>query len=227
MKKLYSVVIGAILSLSVPGIASAQFTVTDAIGGVPSVGAATLLNFDGALPSVLTLSGSAYLVTGGRGYPAYYSAPYFSGSTAAYFGESPANGFDASQYVAVESGGSATFTFSTPQVYFGLFWGSFDPGANVISFYDSADNLIGQVTPAQVTGVTYADNTDANGSAYVNIVSSVPFSSVTMTTSGAPGAESFEFDDVAYAAVAPEPSSFALLGTGLSVLGLVWRRRTA
>ena len=60
---------------------------------------AALETFNESTPPILTLSGNAYLVTGGRGFPDYYTAPYFSGSTAAYFGESPAAGYDASQFV--------------------------------------------------------------------------------------------------------------------------------
>jgi len=205
----------------------AQLTISDSVGGTPNVAGATLETFNEASPSILSLSGNAFLVTGGRGFPDDYTAPFYSGSTAAYFGESPTLGYDASQYVAVESGGTATLSFSTPQRYFGLFWGSVDEGANVLSFFNSSDQLIGTVLPSQLTGVTFGDGTDQNGAVYVNIDSSTPFSSVTMTTSGVQGAESFEFDDVAYATVVPEPGSVAIMAAGLGVLGLVLRRKKA
>ena len=146
MKKHLAISIATILALSAPGIAKASpFFVTDTIGGVPTVSGATLETFDEPSPSILTLSGNAYLVTGGRGLPDYYTAPYFSGSTAAYFGESPTLGYDASQYVAVETGGSATLSFSTPQNYLGLLWGSVDVNNNYLTFYDNANNVIGMV----------------------------------------------------------------------------------
>ena len=218
-------IIATVLAFATTGVVNAQLTVTDSVGGTPNVSGATLETFDEASPSILSLSGNAYLVTGGRGFPDDYTAPYYSGSTASYFGESPTLGYDASQYVAVESGGTATLTFSTPQVYLGLLWGSVDEGYNVLSFYNSANQLIGTVLPSQLTGVTFGDGTDPNGAAYVNIDSSIPFSSVTMTTSGVQGAESFEFDDVAYATVVPEPSSVALVGTGICTIGLLLRRK--
>ena len=225
MKTHLSTVIASILASSVSNMANAQIFVTDQIGGVPSVSGATLENFNEPNPSILSLSGSAYLVTGGRGFPDYYTAPYFSGSTAAYFGESPANGYDASQYVAVETGGTATLTFSSPQNYLGLLWGSVDVNNNYLTFYDSAHNVIGTVLGTAVTGVDGGG--DANGTAYVNITSTTPFSSVVVNTTGAQGFWSFEFDDVAYAMVVPEPTGNVLLVAGLCVLGLGLRRKAA
>jgi hypothetical protein len=227
MKNHLSISIATLLALSLPGLAKAQFTISDSIGGTPNVSGATLQTFDGTQPSILSLTGSAFLVTGGRGFPDNYTAPYYSGSTAAYFGESPSLGYDASQYVAVESGGTATLSFSTPQSYFGLFWGSIDQNANVLSFYDSHNNLIGTVLPTQLTGVSLGDGTDPNGAAYVNIISSTPFSSVTMTTAQPQGIASFEFDDIAFATTVPEPGSATLIAAGLGILGLVLRRKKA
>jgi len=225
MKKHLSIAIATILTLGAPGMANAQIYVTDQIGGVPSVSGATLENFDGPTPSILTLSGSAYLVTGGRGLPDYYTAPYFSGSTAAYFGESPAVGYDASQYVAVESGGSATLNFTIPQNYLGLLWGSVDANNNYLTLYDSAQNVIGTVLGTAIIGVDGGG--DQNGTAYVNITSTTPFSSVVVNTTGAQGLWSFEFDAVAYAMVVPEPTSGVLLIAGLGVLGFGLRRKAA
>ena len=120
MKQYLSIAIASILTLTTPSIVNAQFYITADIGGVPTVSGATLENFDEPSPSILTLSGSAYLVTGTSDLG---TAPYFSGSTAAYFGESPTTGYDNSQYVSLEYGGTATLSFSTPQNYLGLLWG--------------------------------------------------------------------------------------------------------
>ena len=219
MKKYLSIAIASILTLSVPGIAKAQFSVTATIGGVPTVSGATLETFDEPSPSILTLSGPAYLLTGSDGVA---SPPYFSGSTAAFFGESPANGYDASQFVGIESGGSATLSFSTPQYYLGLFWGSIDPyGLNILSFYDKANNVIGTVDGDDVLSVN--GSLSAGGAAYVNITSTTAFSSVVATTS--PNyPESFEFDDVAYASV-PEPASLSLLAFGMFGITLLRRHQ--
>jgi len=225
MKTHLSITMVGILATSVPNATNAQIYVSDQIGGVPSVSGASLETFDESAPPILTLSGNAYLVTGGRGLPDFYTAPYFSGSTAAYFGESPAVGYDASQYVAVETGGSATLNFSSPQNYLGLLWGSVDVNNNYLTLYDNSHNIIGTVLGTAVTGVDGGG--DANGTAYVNITSTIPFSSVVVNTTGTQGLWSFEFDDVAYAMVVPEPTSSVVLIAGLGALGVMLRRKAS
>lgn len=86
MKKHLSISIATILAVSVPGIAKAQLYVTADVGGVPSMSGATLETFDLPSPSVLTLSGPAYLLTRSDGVA---TPPYFSGSTAAFFWRIP------------------------------------------------------------------------------------------------------------------------------------------
>ncbi|HTY88417.1 MAG TPA: PEP-CTERM sorting domain-containing protein [Candidatus Acidoferrum sp.] len=227
MKKQLFISIAMVLSsVTIPNVQASPLTVTATIGGTPSVAGATLETFNAASPSILTLSGSAYLVTGGRGFPDYYTAPYFSGSTAAYFGESPANGYDDSQFVAVISGGSATLSFVTPEKYLGLLWGSVDKSYNTLTFYDSANNVIDTVPGSALSGVSDEDG-GPNGTAYVNITSTIAFSKVVVNTSGSPGFFSFEFDDVAYAPVVPEPASVVLLGAGLCIFGFRCRRKFA
>ncbi len=217
MKNYLLIPIAGVLALSFPGIAKAQFTISATLGGVPTVSGATLENFDEPSPAILTLSGPAYLLTGSDGVA---TPPNFSGSTAAFFGESPANGLDASPFVAVESGGSATLSFSTPQQYLGLFWGTIDPyGLNILTFYDSANNVIGTVSGDDALA---ANNSLSPGvSAYVNITSTTAFSKVVAAPSPY-YPESFEFDDVAYAPV-PEPASLSLLAFG--VFGIILLRR--
>ena len=105
MKNYLSLSIASILALNILGAAHAQLFVTPDIGGVPSVSGATLENFDESSPSILTFSGSAGLVMGNFAPGAYVAPPYFSASTAAFFGESPAAGPDNTQYVAAWSGG--------------------------------------------------------------------------------------------------------------------------
>ncbi len=230
LKKYLLISIASILALSAPGMAKASpLTVTSAIGGVPTVSGAALENFNEPSPSILTLSGAASLETG----PSFgiidgglYVPPYFSGSTAAFFGESPANGYDSSQFVAVADGGSARLSFTTPQNYFGLLWGTVDGGAggvgtNYLTFYDNKNNVIGTISGADIFPFA-PGGTDVNGTAYVNITSTVPFSKVVATSTQ----PSFEFDDVAYAQV-PEPASGVLFGAGLCLLGFGLRRKSA
>ena len=217
MKKNLLITIASILAMTAPGIARAQLYVTAQIGGVPTVTGATLENFDESTPpSILTLSGDAYLLSGNS---AIGTAPYFSGSTAAYFGESPAVGFDASEYVAVENGGSATFNFSTPQNYFGMLIGTID-ALNRLTFYDGANNLIGTVLGSDIPGITLGSGLPSDTS-YVDITSTTPFSKVVADYVGV----ALEFDDVAYARVVPEPSGNVLLIVGLCLLVFASRRK--
>jgi len=231
MKKYLSISIASFLALSTPEVADAQLYVTASIGGVPSVSGATLERFDAVSPSILALSGSAYLVTGwpylfGGGAPINSAPPLCSGGTLAYFGEPSTSiggtsGFDGSQYVAVGASGSATLSFPTPENYFGILWGSTDV-ADTLTFYDIANNVIGAVTAANVPGApTQGDPFHPADTLYVNITSTTPFARVVATT----GVDSFEFDDVAYAQVVPEPGTNVLIGVGLCLLGLGLRQK--
>ncbi len=220
MKKYLSISIASILTLIAPSITKAQLYFTAAVGGVPTASGATLENFnEPTQPSILTFSGNAGIVTGTGG--GRFAAPYFSGSTAAFFGESPTTGPDSTKYVGVYGGvgDSARFSFQTPQNYFGLFWGSTDAD-NSLTFYDSANNVIGTVSGADVRGLGL---NDPNAAYYVNITSTIAFSSVV----AACPVNSFEFDDIAYAMVVPEPASSVLFGCGLCILGLALRRKLA
>jgi len=212
MKTNLSIAIASILTLNTPGILkAASFSVTADIGGIPIVSSATLENFNGAAPSILTLSGNAYFFQAALGQVVDVAPPNLSTATATLFNEPTLNGYDASQYVGVQIGGSATLSFSTPQIYLGLVWGSVDAG-NVLSFYDSANNLLGTVNGENIPGdpIHLGSGFTPAGSPYVSIISTTPFSKVVATSSN----NTFEFDDVAYAQV-PEPASGSLLMLGL------------
>jgi hypothetical protein len=232
MKKYLSLSIASIIAVSVPNLTNAQLYVTASIGGVPSASGATLETFDAASPSILTLSGSAALVTGwpylfGGGAPFNSAPPLCSAGTLAYFGEPSTSiggtsGFDGSQYIAVAAAGSATLNLPGPENYFGILWGSADV-ADTLTFYDIANNVIGTVTAANVPGApTHGDPFHATDTLYVNITSTTLFSRVVATT----GVDSFEFDDVAYAHVVPEPTEGILLSAGLCVIGALMRRKS-
>ncbi len=232
MKKYLSISIASILVLIAPANTKAQLYVTAAVGGVPTVSGATVETFDESSPSILTLSGSANLVTGwpylfGGGAPFNSAPPIFSGSQAAFFGEPTtsiggfSNDYDGSRYVAVAVGGSAKLSFPTPENYFGILVGSLD-AADTLTFYDSVNNVIGSVSGAIVPGAPInPDPAHADSTLYVNITSTTAFSSVVATFNSA----AFEFDDVAYALVVPEPASSVLFGAGLCILGLASRRK--
>jgi hypothetical protein len=179
---------------------------------------------DESSPSFLTLSGAAILTTGPNLSPFNHIPPYFSGTTAVFFGEPTYTsgvyaGHDASQYIAVGTG-SATFNFSTPQRYSGLLWGSI--GNDSLTFYDSANNVIGTVLGSNVPGAPLDNLDNPNDTLYVNITSATAFSKVVATTT-----QTFEFDDIAYAQIVPEPSEGILLSAGLRFLGIRLGKRFA
>ena len=219
MKKHVITSLAGICLFVTPNLLKAQLSYTAQVGGVPTVSGASLLNFDGTLPSILSLN-DAYQLTGSG---TIYAAPYFSGSTASYFGESPSLGADTTPFITIYGGGTATFNFSSPQNYFGILIGSID-SVNTLSFYNSANSLIGTISATNLLGASgdYGDR-GQNGTVYVNITSTTPFSSVVAATP----ISSFEFDDVAYADVVPEPGTCALAAAGLGVLGLVSRKNRA
>jgi hypothetical protein len=231
MKKRSSIAITSILTLFIAGTVNAQLYVTASVGGVPSVSGPTLETFDAPSPPILTLSGLSSLVTGwpylfGGGAAFNSAPPLCSGGTLAYFGEpsitiNGVSGFDGSQYVALGVGGSATLSFTTPEHFIGILWGTPDP-SDALTFYDIANNVIGTVTGADIPGVPATiDPFSADSTFYVNVTSPSPFSRVVASSN----TDSFEFDDVAYATMVPEPASTFLLGCEFCLLGLALRRK--
>jgi hypothetical protein len=215
--------------LALGGSVAAQatpLTFTATVGGVavgPNLGYLTF--DDGVMPPELSygLGPNAQLVTGSAS--GLYAAPYLSNGNGAVFGESPANGPDATRYLTIGAGGSATFTFAAPQTYFGLLWGSVD-SYNHLTFYDAAGVSIGSLGGGAVAAVANGDQGVA-GSYYVNINSSLAFAKIVATSDS----YAFELDDVAYAGAAsrdravPEPGTTALLAGALLTIGLVRQRR--
>ncbi|MCX6967431.1 MAG: hypothetical protein NTZ46_06545 [Verrucomicrobia bacterium] len=199
--------------------ARATLIVTSQIGGIPTLSGATLVNFNAGLPSYVTLSANNAFLNSG-------APPYYSGATAAFFGETPNNGPDATRYLALNGGGSATFNFATPQNYFGLLWGSVD-SYNSLTFYDAANNNLGTVTGSNFAESVSMGNQGLNGTTYVNVTSPTAFTKVVASS----GAVAFEFDDVAFGrtgnlALAPEPGSiWALLALSIPMAFSTLRQR--
>ena len=207
-------IVGAVFGFGMIGAASAgPLTFTATVGGIATGPDLSFLTFDStALPAAVTLSfDNAQIVTGSAS--GLYAMPYFSNGNGAFFGESPANGADSTRYLAVEGGGTAAFTFNSPQSYFGLLWGSVD-SYNALSFYDASGDLIATIGGEDV-GAGANGNQGAAGTDYVNVFSDVAFATVVASSSG----NAFELDDVAYdpppPSAVPEPASLTMLGTAI------------
>ncbi|MBX3744332.1 MAG: hypothetical protein KF833_03405 [Verrucomicrobiae bacterium] len=222
-------VLAAIASLAACQVASAALSVTASVGGGPLPNTAKL-TFDG-LPLgsgggyagagvTVSFTPNAQVVSGS--VENQYAQPYFSGLNDVGFGNAAA-GPDGTRYLTTGrtgDNGSITFTFDKDHTYLGLVWGSTDD-YNTLTFYDSANNVIGSVIPGTTTGMPNAGGAQGiNGTYYVNITSDTAFRKVVATS----GEFAFEMDNFA---VVPEPSTYIAGGLALLPLLLGLRSRLA
>ena len=215
--------------------ASAGPVVSAAIGGAPT--AAHRVNFDGlTLDSVggtalgpagsvlVTFVSDAKAVQGS--VDGQYAAPYLSGTNNLGFG-SQTTGQTTSTYLTSGRRTEAnptvgvTVQFSGLQHYVGLLWGSVDL-YNTLELYNGT-TLVGTVTGADVNSVATGDQ-GVNGTYYVNITNDLAFDRFVAHSSS----YAFEFDNVAYhetpLTVPDGGTTLALLGLGLTGMGLLRRR---
>ena len=225
------------LALAAASLASsanaAIISVNGSVGGAPS--GVSYVNFDnlsnGATGSLtgtgpngsvaLTINPNARVATGAAS--GQYAAPYISGSNGNGFASQVLPGADTTPYLTsgrTGDGGSIKMDFGSDQQYLGLLWGSVD-SYNKLSFYDSNDVLVGQVTGSDVTASPNG-NQGQNGTLYVNIVAD-PFRYVVASSTSF----AFEFDNVAYnESPVGVPDSGASIGwLGLALVGLGSVRR--
>ena len=220
------------------GLAASQaaraVTITGTLGGAPT--GVNYLNFDNLTPNATGVmvangpNGSVKVTVTPNGQVAVgsqsgvYAAPFLSGNNGAMFGN--ANGVDTTPYLtsgSIGGNGSVTLSFSTPQQYFGLLWGSIDLD-NQLDFYDSSNTLVATIFGSSVLASANGDQ-GVQGTLYVNINNLPAFTSVKATSPNF----AFEFDNVSYSerpvgAVADGGATLGLFGLGLLGLGLVSRR---
>lgn len=239
MKTTRIAVFAAVLSAMAVTGAQAALIVSGSVGGAPT--GVTLDNLDwlalgGAGGNSTQTTMAVSFVTNAQAVQGavsgQYAAPVLSGGNGTGFGNpigtNQGNGVDATTYATTGSTGAfanakVTMTFTTPQLYFGLLWGSVDT-YNTLSFYNGA-NPVGSVTGSDVT-LSPNGNQGVNGTLYVNITSTLPFDTVIATSSQ----YAFEFDNIAFNQTnpfepVPEPGSLILLGSSLLGLGAKLRRR--
>lgn len=227
-----ALVVGSVLvsGLSLAATAAANpLTIVSVVGGAPGASGTNYETFNSLTPgdrSTVTLVSGLTVSFGFDAQPvqgkedSVYAQPWLSGNNGLQFGNQP-DGVDQTVYLTSGSTGTSigagvTLSFAGPQRYFGLLWGSVDK-YNTLSFYDAANQLVGQITGADVTASANGDQ-GKNGTFYVNINSSKPFNSVVATSSS----YAFEFDNVAWNAHqigVPEPGILGLFGMGLLLVG--------
>lgn len=202
-------------------------TLTASVGGVPS--GTNYENFDwlalgsgGGTNGIITVSFSPDGQAVKGSLSGVYAAPVLSNNNGTLFGD-PNNGLDSTTYLT--AGGtatsSATLTFSSPQMYLGLLWGSVD-SYNQIEFFLGGSSITtfggGAVSAAAGAGNCVNGNQTSVGTCYVNINLSSPFDKVVMTSTE----HAFEFDNVAYSARpigVPEPGVWNMFLLGLALVG--------
>lgn len=126
------------------------------------------------------------------------------------------------QYLAVLSGGSATFTFGPAE------WISFDVGS--VDDYNSITvTLLGMGSPYTLSG-TDINNNAANGDQFSHLTNGrltifgtagESFTGLVLASTG----NSFEIDNLAVGGAVPDASTWAMFLVGFGALGVVARRR--
>jgi hypothetical protein len=200
-------VVVALVSFSMQGKAYAGITPsissslpTTLAGQNTSISGASTWDFSGSVPSGVTLSGGAAIVSGSL--QDQYAEPFSgSGNYLTVGGNSP-------------SAPTASLTFATALKSFGLFWGTPDD-YNTLNFYNGA-SLLASFVPGSGALASFAATRSAAGARYVDFsgTGGTVFDRVEFVSSQA----AFEVDNISYSKV-PTPAMLpAIIGFGLTAL---------
>lgn len=204
-----------LLTLALTGAAlSAQAGVsyTATSGSTTAVSNATTITFDnGQLPTGFASYDSINAIIPAGGYPGESAPP--PGDSTAYFSVGATHGQVTSSSVTFGGNGAS---------YFGYYMGSPD-NYNVVTVY-SGNTAILQINGNHMaqSASLLADGNQGHGF-YMNFFTDqgTTISRVTFSSSS----NAFETDNHAYTAAVPEPETYAMLLTGLGLVGFASRRR--
>jgi len=205
------------------GSLTATFGFTQNYGGtVETFGGLTASSTNGANYNASYSTGNTPLVIlGGAGTLALNGAQIVNGSASGDYAAPNPGVPDATNYLSVYNGGTATFSVTSGTGGVGIEWGSVDT-SNYLNFYGKNGNLLGTITGQDIVntlagviitgGPGVGTNWGPGGTIYADVVSSAPIYS----WQAGSGQNSFEIGNVS---AVPLPAALPLFGAALAALG--------
>jgi MYXO-CTERM domain-containing protein len=236
MKKSLTVALSVLALAAGGGKVDAAATITASLfSPIPATGSVTTsVSLTGSTPSQAPISGTGFSIsfsgvgsTDGmvQGNGTIHAVPVagVSGTTPLFltdgFGSAQTANVAASGNYLSTNIGTITINFTAPETSLALLWGSIDTG-NLLTF-NQGDSVTG--TQVQMAAAGFISNgfQGPGGSAWVQVNTTTPFTSITLTSNVA----SFEAAGIAAAntpfTTVPEPASVVMAATGLGLVGLV------